>query len=114
MKNILFVERGTVAFLVTDVWDDKTYISGNVVFTLTESFVTDELVNCDADDYKRTLSLPLTPRYLTWNITMPQSASQLSNEDKFELFCPNESEQTEWLFLMCPQENLIFSGFKRN
>jgi hypothetical protein len=105
-RNVLLVERGTTQFAI-DSRDDynNKYVGGDVVLTPTVSTLTDEIVNCDSDGYKQTVSLPLIPRYLDWKLEMPNTLSgQASSEDTFTFSCPSEyvNESTEWLFMFCP------------
>jgi hypothetical protein len=107
-KNVLLVERGTTQFVINsrDDYNNK-YVQGDVVLTPTSSTLTDELINCDNDNSAQTLSLPLSPRYLTWKLEMSNTLTgQASAEDTFEFFCPSEytNERTEWLFMYCPSE----------
>ncbi len=115
-KNALLVERGTTRFVVTttDEYYNK-YLAGDLVLTPTSSTLHDELINCEADDYKQTISLPLTPRYLTWRLEMFNTLSgAVSSEDRFSLHCPpNKEDRTEWLFMFCPESNQAYLGFKR-
>jgi hypothetical protein len=107
-KNVLLLERGTTKFVINSR-DDYTnkYVSGDVVLTPTASTLTDEIINCDNDNARETISLPLNPRYLTWKLEMPNTLTgQASPEDTFAFFCPSEytNERTEWLFMYCPSE----------
>ncbi len=112
----MLLERGTTRFAVTatDSYDNK-YLGGDLVLTPTSSTLYDELINCEADDYKQTVSLPLTPRYLPWRLEMSNTLSgAVSSEDRFSLNCPsNEKDRTEWLFMLCPESNQAYLGFKR-
>lgn len=106
VKNVLLVERGTLQFSIT-IRDDlfNEYVAGDVVLTPSSSTLTDEITDCDADSSKQTISLPLSPRYLEWRLTMPNTiGGQPSQEDKVEVFCPSEytNERTEWIFMYCP------------
>ncbi len=115
-KNALLLERGTTRFVVTitDTYDNK-YIAGDMVLTPNSSTLYDELINYEADDYKQTISLPLTPRYLPWRLEMSNTLSgAVSSEDRFSLYCPpDEADRTEWLFMFCPESNQAYTGFKR-
>jgi hypothetical protein len=105
-RNVLLLERGTTKFVINFRDDNfNEYVQGDVVLTPTVSTLTDEIVNCDSDSGKQTVSLPLSPRYLGWKLEMPNSlASQPSNQDSFVFYCPSEygNERTEWLFMYCP------------
>jgi hypothetical protein len=105
-KNVLLLERGTLQFAITSGDDyNNNYVQGDVVLTPTSSTLTDKLINCDNDNRAQTLSLPLSPKYLTWKLEMPNTLTgQASPEDSLEFFCPSEytNERTEWLFMYCP------------
>jgi hypothetical protein len=105
-KNVLLLERGTTKFVINSRDDyNNHYVQGEVVLTPTSSTLTDEIINCDNDNTRETISLPLSPKYLTWKLEMPNTLTgQASLEDTFEFFCPSEyiNERTEWLFMYCP------------
>jgi hypothetical protein len=105
-KNVLLLERGTTKFVINSRDDHNNhYVQGEVVLTPTSSTLTDEIINCDNDNTREAISLPLSPKYLTWKLEMPNTLTgQASLEDTFEFFCPSEyiNERTEWLFMYCP------------
>jgi hypothetical protein len=116
-KNLLLVERGTTRFETRRVDEyGQKYYGGDVVLTPTSSELTTKVTTCGTDDFKETVSLPLSPRYLTFQVTMANTVSgELSTEDTFVFECPSEytGERTEWLFMFCTSEVNLIGEYQR-
>ncbi len=116
-KNLLLVERGTTRFETRNVDEyGQEWYRGDVVLAPISSALTTEVTLCGIHDFKEKVSLSLSPRYLTFKVTMPNTFNgELLAEDTLEFFCPSEytGERTQWLFMYCPGEVNLIGNYQR-